>query len=80
MTSCIEDIEQRNLIINDALFPIRVCSMSSETLQSLKLESTVWLTFDCGIIFIDEMALNQLYGQTTLANASSADDDKLVFP
>lgn len=54
--------------------------MSSETLQSLKLESTVWLTFDCGIIFIDEMALNQLYGQTTLANASSADDDKLVFP
>lgn len=37
-------------------------------------------TFDRGVIFIDEMALDQLDRQTRLAHATAPDDDQLVFP
>ena len=37
-------------------------------------------TFDRRIIFIDEMTLDQLDGQTRLPHASSTDHDKLVLP
>lgn len=36
-------------------------------------------TFDCGIIFIDKMTLNQLDGQARLSDATTAYDDKFVF-
>lgn len=36
-------------------------------------------TFDCGIIFIDKVTLNQLDGQTRLSDTTTAYDDKFVF-
>lgn len=37
-------------------------------------------TFDCRVIFIDEVALDQLDGQARLADTTATDDDELVFP
>jgi hypothetical protein len=37
------------------------------------------LTFDGRIILIDEMALDQLYGQTRLSYAATADDYELIL-
>lgn len=37
-------------------------------------------TFDCRVIFIDEVALDELDCEARLAHTSSADDDELVFP
>lgn len=37
------------------------------------------LTFNCRIIFVDEVALYQLDGQTGLSDSSSAYNDELVF-
>jgi hypothetical protein len=36
-------------------------------------------TFDCRIILIDEMALDELDGQAGFADTTAADDDELVF-
>lgn len=37
-------------------------------------------TFDCGIIFIDEVALDELNREARLAHTTSSNDDELVFP
>jgi hypothetical protein len=37
-------------------------------------------TFDCGIIFVDEVALDQLDGQAGFSDTTSTDDDELVLP
>ena len=37
-------------------------------------------TFDCGVIFIDKVALDELNCEARLAHTSSTDDDELVFP
>lgn len=37
-------------------------------------------TFNGGIVLVDEMGLDELDGQTTLADTTTADDDQLVFP
>lgn len=37
-------------------------------------------TFDCRVIFIDEVALDELDCEARLAHTSSTDDDELVFP
>lgn len=37
-------------------------------------------TFDRGIIFIDEVALDELDCEARLAHTSSTDNDELVFP
>ena len=36
-------------------------------------------TFNRRVVFIDEVALDQLDGEATLSHASSADDHQLVF-
>jgi len=36
-------------------------------------------TFDCGIVFIHKVALDELDGQAGFAYATSADHDQLVF-
>lgn len=37
-------------------------------------------TFDGRVIFVDEVALDELDGQTTLTNTTTTDDYELVFP
>lgn len=37
-------------------------------------------TFDCRVIFINEVALDELDCEARLAHTSSTDDDELVFP
>lgn len=37
-------------------------------------------TFDCRVIFVDEVALNQLNGQAGFTDTTAADDDQLVLP
>lgn len=37
-------------------------------------------TFDGRVIFVDEMRLDELDGQTGLSHTSSTDYDQLVFP
>lgn len=37
-------------------------------------------TFDGRVIFVDEVALDELDGQTTLSNTTTTDYDELVFP
>jgi hypothetical protein len=37
-------------------------------------------TFDGRIVFVDEMALDELDGQTTLSDSTTADYYELVFP
>jgi hypothetical protein len=37
-------------------------------------------TFDGRVIFVDEVALDKLDGQTTLSNTTATDDHQLVFP
>jgi len=56
----VEHVEQSDLVIDDALFPVRV--------------------LDGGVVLVDEVALDELDRQGGLADASSADDDKLIFP
>jgi hypothetical protein len=36
-------------------------------------------TFNCGIILVDEMALNQLDGQARFTDTTTANDDELVL-
>jgi hypothetical protein len=38
------------------------------------------LTFDCGIIFVDKVALYQLDGQARFSDTTTTDDDELVLP
>lgn len=37
-------------------------------------------TFDGRVIFVDEMALDELNGQTTLSDTTTSNYHKLVFP
>ena len=37
-------------------------------------------TFDCWVIFVDEVALDELDCETGLSHATSTDNNKLVFP
>ena len=37
-------------------------------------------TFDGRIVFVDEMALDELDGQTTLSDSTTTDYHELVFP
>jgi hypothetical protein len=37
-------------------------------------------TFYRRVVFINEMTLDELNGETTLSNTTSTDDDELVFP
>lgn len=41
--------------------------------------STDVLTLDRRIVLIDEMALDKLYGQTRLSDATATDDNELVL-
>jgi hypothetical protein len=36
-------------------------------------------TFDCGIVLVDEMALNQLNGQARFTDTTTANNDELVL-
>jgi hypothetical protein len=36
-------------------------------------------TFDCGIVFVDEMTLYQLDGETRLSHTTAAHNDELIF-
>ena len=42
--------------------------------------SIVMRTFNCRIVFVDEVTLDELDCETTLAHASSSDNHQLVFP
>lgn len=43
-------------------------------------EGREWgLTFDCGIVFVNKVGLDELDGQTRLSHAASADNDELVL-
>ena len=37
-------------------------------------------TFDCGVILVDEVALDELDREARLADTSSSDNNELVFP
>ncbi len=55
---------------------------SAKPTQSAIFSSSVAVdkrTFDGGVIFVDEMALDQLNCQTGLSHTSTSDDDQLVF-
>lgn len=44
------------------------------------LSSGIVRTFDCGVIFVDEMALDELDREAGFTHTSSSNYDELVFP
>lgn len=78
LAGCIEDIQERVLGIDHAPLAVRIW-------WQLATGSEEWCrarahTFDCGIIFVDEVALDQLDGQAGFSDTTSTDDDELVLP
>ena len=57
----------------------KICQLSSARYLRLRTVEHGRLTFNCGVILVDEVALDQLDRQAGLADAASSYDDKLVF-
>lgn len=60
LTSRVEDVEQRDLIIDDALLAVRV--------------------LNCRVVFVDEMALNELDSEGRFTDTTPADNYQLILP
>ena len=54
--------------------------MLAQRQQKNEMQRKVQRTLDCRVIFVDEMALDQLDGEARLADTTTANDDELVFP
>jgi hypothetical protein len=76
LAGCVEHIEQRNLVVNDALLAVRVCGLLA-VFTALRFARL--LTLNGRVVFVDKVALDQLDGQAGLAHASAADYDQLVL-
>lgn len=74
----IEDIKQRDLVVNDTLLSVRVCDKGSIDAAS-KNETGLRHTLDCWVVFIDEMTLNQLNRETRFTDTTSADNHQFVL-
>lgn len=91
----IENVEESDFIIDDALLAIRVYKKKRHLVshlflfvgcQALLVSDAPSLaqrpsapTFDCRVIFVDKVALDKLDGQARFAYTTTADDDELVF-
>lgn len=51
----------------------------SESVEAQHGNGADRFTFDCGVIFVNEMTLYKLDGQARFAHASTANDDELVL-
>jgi hypothetical protein len=74
----IEDIEQRDLVVNDTLLSVGVCGRGSIDAASRDW-SGVRRTLDCWVVFIDEMALDQLDRKTRFTDTTTADNHQFVL-
>lgn len=78
MAGGVEDIEQRDLVVNDALLSVRVCDKGS--IDTANRDGIgVRRTLDCWVVFIDEMTLNQLNRKTRFTDTTSADNHQFVL-
>ena len=57
----------------------KIYQLSSASYLRLRTVEHRRLTFNCGVILVDEVALDQLDRQAGLADAAASYDDKLVF-
>jgi hypothetical protein len=75
----IEHVEQRNLVINDTLLAVGICTLAVTRRSHGASTATSVLTLDCRVILVDEVALDELYGQARLSDTTTADHHELVF-
>lgn len=74
----VEDIEQRDLVVNDTLLSVRVCGRGS--IDAARTDWTgVQHTLDCWVVFIDEMTLDQLNRKTRFTDTTAADNHQFVL-
>lgn len=78
LTGGVEHIEQRDLVVNDTLLSVRVCDKGSIDAAS-RDGVGVRHTFDCWVVFIDEMTLDQLNRKTRFTDTTSADNHQFVL-
>jgi hypothetical protein len=76
----VEHVQQRDLLINHTLLPVRVCRRWLALVVGRVGTCRRLRTFDGRIVFVDEMALDELDGQATLSDTTTTDYHELVFP
>jgi hypothetical protein len=77
LSSCVEHIEKRDLVVDNALLAVRVCDCVSPCSTNERVLGL--LTLDCRVVLVYEVALNQLDSQTRLSDSTAADYHQLVF-
>lgn len=78
LAGCVEHVEERNLVVNDALLPVRVCA-THRLARSAATEKAGMRTLNCRVILVNEVGLDQLDREARLADTTSADYHQLVF-
>lgn len=74
----VENIEQRDLVVNDTLLSVGVCDKGS--IDAANRDGIgVRHTLDCWVVFIDEMTLDQLNRKTRFTDTTSADNHQFVL-
>lgn len=74
----VENIEQRDLVVNDTLLSVRVCDKGSID-AATRDGAGVRRTLDCWVVFIDEVTLDQLNRKTRFTDTTSADNHQFVL-
>jgi hypothetical protein len=64
----VEHIEKRNLIVDDALLPVRICGHASMSAKNQREEMLVARTFDSRVVFVYKVALDELDGKSGLSD------------
>jgi hypothetical protein len=77
LSGCVEHIEKRDLVVDNALLAIRVCDRVSACSTNRRV--TGLLTLNGRVVLVYEVALDQLNSQTRLSDSTAADYHQLVF-
>jgi len=80
LASRVENIEQRHLIVDNALLPVRIWyAMLAKDAAKPQRRKRAMRTFNCRIVFVYEMGLDQLDGEARFTDATTSNDHQLVL-
>lgn len=74
----VEHVEEGDLVVNDALLPVRVC-VTRGLARAAARGNAGMRTLNCRVILVDEVGLDELDREARLADTTSADHHQLVF-
>lgn len=73
LASCVQNIEERYLIVDNTLLAVRICVMSANGHNtSVAAQSADALTLNRRIILVNEMRLDELDSQARLAHSTTS--------